>query len=435
MASTRQPYGEGIVLPMWDMHARISKSKFSTAIYNILRFDGPSSKARHRHLELIRNDRVGAEAVTGPFAYLLNAFLLSALLIVWLRQVAVPLGLVDMPDSRKRHDGVVPLCGGIAIFVASAVAGLGLPPGFQVPGNLWAGLTVLLLIGIADDRWRLPPWPRLLGETAAACILVAGVFAPFSFNVGLVLPPEFISWAQPLIALAVVVFVVGAMNAVNMMDGADGLAGAGVAAALFWLALASSHEGRPDLALHALLLLSATLAFLVFNMRHRWRSRASVFMGEAGSITLGGAVASIIVLLSSGENGVPFPILLWILIVPITDTLSLIVRRLRAHRNPLSADRWHLHHLLLNMNFSQAVAVGTIAAVSALCGSVAYLAIVFNVSSSVMAIGLVAPVLAHIALVTHAARRARFDRHDQAADAGVRIPHALTSADGPKAGG
>ena len=375
----------------------------------------------------------GAEVVTGSSTFLLNAFLLSALLIVWLRQVSVPLGLVDIPDFRKRHDGVVPLCGGIAIFGASAIVSLGLPSGFQVPNNLCVGLTLLLLIGIADDKWRLPPWPRLLGETAAACILAgATAIVPYNFNIGLPVPPETISWAQPLIALAVIVFLVGAMNAVNMMDGIDGLAGAGTAAALFWLALISSHEGRADLALHAVLLLSATLAFLVFNMRHRWRTRASVFMGEAGSITLGGAVAYFMVSLASGGNGVAFPVLLWVLVVPITDTLSLMVRRLRAHRNPLSPDRWHLHHLLLEMDFSPAAAAGMIAAASALCGSIAYLALVFEVPSAVVTAGLALPVLAHTALVSHATRRTRFSERAEP-DPG-RIPHVLTSTSGQTGG-
>ena len=365
--------------------------------------------------------------MTGPSAYLLNAFLLSALLIVWLRQVAVPLGLVDMPDFRKRHDGVVPLCGGIAIFVASAVAGLGFPPGFQVPGNLWVGLDT----SASHRHRRRQMAPAALAATArrdGRRVHPGGLASssPLISMLAWLLPPEFISWAQPLIALAVVVFVVGAMNAVNMMDGIDGLAGAGVAAALCWLALISSHEGRADLALHALVLLSATVAFLAFNMRHRWRSRASVFMGEAGSITLGGAVAYFMVSLSSGEDGVAFPILLWVLIVPITDTLSLLVRRLRAHRNPLSPDRWHLHHLLLDMDFSPAVAAGMIATASALCGSIAYLALVFKVPAAVVTAGLVLPALVHTALVTHATRRARFFEHAKP-DAGGRIPHVFSS--------
>lgn len=362
----------------------------------------------------------------GLSAYLLNSFLLCALLIAWLRQVAAPLGLVDMPDQRKRHDGLVPLCGGIAIFAACGIAGLTLPAEAPIPGNLWIGFAILVSIGIADDRWNLPVWPRLVGETAAAILLVGSGLG--AFNSGLALSREITLWLQPVVFVGVVAFAVGTMNAINMLDGVDGLAGASAAAALFWIALIAFHVGRGDLALHALLLLSALLAFLVYNMRHPWRSRASVFMGEAGSITLGAALAYFVVALSKGRDGASFVVLLWVLIVPIADTLSLIVRRLRAGRSPLSPDRWHLHHLLLDLGFSPGATAILIASASAACGAIAYLSIVLHVAPALSAAGLVAALAVHGAVVAHARRWAAAGPRQDAAEKGGRFEPGLRPA-------
>jgi UDP-GlcNAc:undecaprenyl-phosphate GlcNAc-1-phosphate transferase len=340
--------------------------------------------------------------MSGAFAYLLNAFLLTTVLIMGLRQVAVPLGLVDRPDARKRHDGLVPLCGGLALFASYLVATLSSQ---SLPYGVLAALVLLVLIGTADDRWNLPPWPRLAAESAAAAILI-GTLNLANFRLGFALPDS--HHLLSILTIGVTLFFcVGMMNAVNMSDGVDGLAGGSAAIALFFLALIASQTGSPHLSLQALLLLSATVGFLVFNLRHPWRDRAAVFLGEAGSITMGAALAYLVLSLATGEKALAFTTLIWVVVVPVIDTLSLVVRRLAAGRSPLSADRWHLHHLLLDTGFTPARTTGLIALASALCGVVAYVGVLTRIPGSVMLAGLLLPAFVHTALVLALGRGSR----------------------------
>lgn len=362
-------------------------------------------------------------------AQLLCTFALTVLLVAWLRQAAVPLGLLDAPDARKQHDGKVPLCGGIAMFLTWGAVGYGWSTHFPIPAGLLLGLGLLVLVGIADDKWRLPPWPRLVMETLAAVVLIATAnISTINLGLGPGFEPAGLGYAATLAVL--VVFAVGTMNAMNMMDGIDGVAGASASGALFWLALMASYAGRPDLALHILLLLAATIGFLVFNMRYRWRAKAAVFLGEAGSVTLGGALAYFVITLAGGQGGLPLTALLWVLVVPVLDMASLVARRIHARRNPLSPDRWHMHHLLLQMGFSPAAAAGLIATASGLCGTIAYLGIVLDIPGPLMIAGLVVPVLVHTAVVRSATRTTQVK-----AEARTWNVNRLASVDGRPSGG
>lgn len=333
------------------------------------------------------------------YSPVLNGFLLSILLIVVLKAVATQLRLVDLPDARKRHSGAVPLCGGLAIFVAFIFGGLGLDQNSWLPWNWAAGFLILVLIGAADDRWRLNPLPRLAVQSVGAAVLMSGYAGVLIVGAG-----TGTGWylaGAPFVAIALL-FIVGTANAVNMLDGADGLAGATVAVALFWLALIGLHVGDRQVALHALVLAAAVIGFLMFNMRHPWRPAASIFMGDAGSMLLGGALAVFVLQLSCGSQSVPpvpFVVMLWVIVVPICDTLSLIIRRASVGRSPLSSDRWHLHHLLLDCGVPPAAVAPIIAGISGLCGAVSYYGIILHVPDIYLMLGLLIPLLAHTVFV------------------------------------
>ena len=338
----------------------------------------------------------------GFFGFI-TVFGLSVVLTFCFRIAAVRYGLVDTPDARKLHDGRVPLCGGIAMFSAFAVAATIIGVISAVPWNLAVALLLLTLCGAADDRWRLPVLPRLLVHFIAAIMVVVPAIA-LGINFG-----SFLHLSDPaLLPVALVVstlLVVGLINATNMTDGADGLCGGWGAGALFWLAILAQGTGQARLASVSLLLLAAVVGFLAFNMRHPWRSRASVFMGDAGSIALGGALGFLVITLAAGPHGIPLPFLAWIVVVPMTDMASLVIRRLLARRSPMSADRWHLHHLLLDMGVPHATAVGLLVLVSTACGAVAWAAYVLKAPDSLVAAGLAVPVIAHTAFVLVATRR------------------------------
>lgn len=333
---------------------------------------------------------------------LLNAFLLTVVLVIAFKDIAARTGLLDLPDDRKRHEGHVPLVGGLAMFPAYAIASIFLDRELQAPFGVMAGLALLVAIGALDDRFGLRVVTRLTAQAAAALLMAWPIAGSIDWLGGVVgLPPT----VAGMIALPLaVVFIVGMANALNMMDGLDGLAGGVAAIALLWLALVAMSLGRDDAIAPALPLLFAVLGFLVFNLRHRFRARASVFMGDAGSLMLGGAIAYFALSLASGGGARVTSVapLLWIVALPAIETLSLIVRRLRAGRNPMAGDRRHMHHLLVDAGLPPARAAAALIIASGLLGAVGYGASRLGVPDPVLFAGLVLAAAAHCAVVIKA---------------------------------
>lgn len=332
---------------------------------------------------------------------ILNAFLLSVLLVIALDRVSRHVGLVDVPDARKTHVGLVPLTGGLAIFAAFlvAIALNGWPA--LLPWTVVLGLSALVALGVCDDLCDVGPYRKLAGQIAAAAVMVVpgghlvtelpGILGSGPWHVG------------PLAAPFTILFVVGVINAVNMIDGLDGLGGGVAAIALMWLAIAGGalHAGYAEVALVGVF---AILGFLVFNMPNPWRRGASAFLGDAGSMMLGGLVAYFIVRLGAepqviGHGSVAFVALLWICALPAIDTLSLLVRRSASGRNPMACDREHLHHVLIRVGLTPTQTTMVLLATSFVCGGIGVLGLRSGVPDAVMLAGLVMLVGAHSLLI------------------------------------
>jgi len=346
----------------------------------------------------------------------LLAFVLSVAFCIGFRELAREWYLIDIPDDRKRHDGAVPLCGGIAIFLAFAIAA-SIVQGTSDQANilqLLPGLALVLVTGVLDDRFNLPVMPRLSAQLLAAALIIgmAGIERlSLGMNIawpstGLTAESGTIFLAGPLFLLLALTFIVGLINAVNMSDGVDGLAGASSAAAFFWLAVIGFDFGQHRLGLQTLALAAACLGFLVFNMRHRWRMKASLFLGDGGSTLLGAALAGTSLILASGDPAIAFPVLLWVA-VPVIDTLSLIIRRLAMRRSPFSADRQHLHHLLMDAGLSCGQTAMAVMALNLLAGAVAYIAIRTGVPAWIMLVSLLMPAVLHTLFVRRMTRGQR----------------------------
>ena len=324
-------------------------------------------------------------------------FLLGVTVIALFKRLSPALNLVDKPDrQRKHHRGAVPLCGGIAILAAFFLASL--VEGRQGPMavNFWVGMLFLVLLGLIDDRWPLPALGRLVVQLVIAVMLVDSTDIG-QLSLGVLLSD--LDVLLPLYFAIGVLFIVGLVNAWNMQDGVDGLAGGTAAVVVCWLMLIAANVGMIDLVLSLETLTICICAFLVFNMRSPWRARASVFLGDAGSTSLGAVIAYAILLLATGDGVNAFPSLLWLVIVPVLDTLSLMVRRMAAHRSPMSADRWHLHHLLLDLGFTPGAATMALTLATALCGAVGYAGIRLQIPGEIMALLLVIPVGVHTAFI------------------------------------
>lgn len=285
--------------------------------------------------------------------------LVTMMLIVLLRPLALKAGLVDKPNERKIHEGSIPLVGGISIYlavagatlIATAVVGRGVLITSGAGVFLLSSL-LLVAVGIWDDMRNLSPLARLVAQIAAALIMVyvGGIVITDLGAIGFSGEPVLLGfWAVPFTIFA----TVGVINAVNMVDGLDGLVGNMALVSLLGLGLATSLWGDVPVAAMLNILSAAIIGFLLFNQRLFWRPKAAVFLGDAGSMMLGFALAWAAIVVSQGPGRAVSPAAaLWFVAVPICDTLSVVVRRLLEGNSPLHADSRHLHHLFMRVGFS-----------------------------------------------------------------------------------
>ncbi|MFV8819154.1 MraY family glycosyltransferase [Haliea sp. E17] len=258
-------------------------------------------------------------------------------------------GLVDHPDHRKRHLGSVPLTGGIAIVLSILVGNFLL--GFnQFNVGVLTIIAPLFALAVYDDMGHVHAGLRLVLEFGAG-IQLATVGGVAIHNVGNLLGHGDIPllWLSiPLTALA----VAGLTNAYNMIDGIDGLAASLIALPLLVLYILALNAGHPGTD-HLLILLVPLGVFLLFNLGPNNRWLPKVFLGDAGSITLGVCVTATLVYFSQGSNPLIQPVTaLWLVTVPLMDMLGTMIRRLRAGRSLMDADRDHIHYCLMGMGLN-----------------------------------------------------------------------------------
>lgn len=276
---------------------------------------------------------------------------------------AEAVGAVDHPDARKVHAHSMPRLGGLAIAVSVIATCFMFLEIDRLVAGLVAGCGVIALVGMADDIFHLRPWQKFIGEFLAATIFVMVSGASLR-TLGDLLgtgPLMTGSFAVPLTVFA----IVGVINALNLSDGLDGLAGGlGLIACMFlgYFAFTSQHW---DCLAIVLVLFGAVLGFLYFNTYP-----AKTFMGDVGSLTLGYLLATVSVLLAESDKGrsiAPISMAL-ILALPIVDTLTVMGRRMYLGYSPFSPDKTHLHHRLLNLGLPHAAVVPFMYSLMALFG-------------------------------------------------------------------
>jgi UDP-GlcNAc:undecaprenyl-phosphate GlcNAc-1-phosphate transferase len=257
--------------------------------------------------------------------------------------------IIDHPGARKVHSAPVPRVGGIAMALGVLVAALA-TMNLHV-ADIWflAAAGILMIFGIADDRFDLDYRVKLIGQLIAVNIVVlAG-----DVRIQTIALDDRI-WLPGWVSLPLtVIFLVGVTNAVNLADGLDGLAGGTTFLCLCAVALLSSIGGPGASTALALAFAGAVLGFLRFNTYP-----ASVFMGDAGSQLLGFGIGVLSIRATqnaSSEISAAIPILL--LALPILDTLSVMVQRVGEGRSPFSPDKNHIHHKLLALGFDHHEAV------------------------------------------------------------------------------
>jgi UDP-GlcNAc:undecaprenyl-phosphate GlcNAc-1-phosphate transferase len=277
------------------------------------------------------------------------ALCVTAALIPVLARWAPAIGLTDAPGPRKVHSVPVPRVGGAAMAAGLIVATALTVKVDQPVTGLLLSLGILLLFGLWDDRVTLGYRTKFAGQVLAVlvCMAVGGVQLGTLTVAGTELLPH---WASSLVTF---VFLLGVTNAVNLADGLDGLAGGVVLLCLCAIAIFGAISGQTTVSGLALIESGAVLGFLRFNTHP-----ARIFMGDSGSQVLGFSVGVLALLTTQGSSSPLSPALpLLLLGLPIMDTLTVMLTRIRAGRSPFAADRNHLHHRLLALGFAHREAV------------------------------------------------------------------------------
>lgn len=274
------------------------------------------------------------------------AAVFTGLLTPVVRRLAVRHGFVDVPrDSRRMHCRPVPNVGGVAIVAVFAALCLILGRRSRIELGILAGGLVIALLGFLDDRFDIPARYKLLVQIVAACIPVSqgcliswiGLTGHTHMCLGMFQVPVTMLW------------IVAVTNAVNFIDGLDGLSSGICALSSLGMILLLLWMGREEEALLSGILLGCCLGFLP----HNWNP-AKIFMGDTGATFLGFVLACLCAQGFYGRNaGVSPAVALLVLGVPLSDLCYACLRRIKHHVSPMHPDRGHMHHMLVDVSGSQ----------------------------------------------------------------------------------
>jgi len=307
-----------------------------------------------------------------------TAFALAYLAIPVIIRVSKQKKLYDRPNERSAHDEPTPSLGGIAIF-AGTMCGIVLWAPARTFGDLQyvlAALLIIFLLGIRDDLIPLSPLKKLLGQVLAALVLIYKSQVKITTLEGVA---DMQAIPEPAALALSVIAIVGIVNAFNLIDGINGLAGSvGLLACLFfgsWFVAV----GHVEFAVLAFSLAGALAAFLRYNF-----APAQIFMGDTGAMLIGAVCAVLALKFIEINRALPADALLRFdagpaiavaaLILPLFDTLRVIIRRLLHGKSPFHPDRSHVHHFMLDAGLSHIQATTALVLVSAsfLAGTVVF---------------------------------------------------------------
>lgn len=310
----------------------------------------------------------------------LTALVITILGVIIVKRLARLLHFVDDPGERKVHQHPIPLGGGIALFFGVfltfifAIVSVSLIKIYQphwipqtvyeyLPGvfimiprlvTIFIGGMIMFLLGLIDDIWGLNPWIKLVGQFIVAFFLVSS-----NIHLNLFLP-DYIPGGAYFASIITIAWIILITNSLNLLDHMDGLS-AGVTAVLSAIFLIAAYQtGQYFIASFLCAILGATIGFLIFNTHP-----ASIFMGDAGSLLLGYLISVLTIIFTFYRTQTDYPfyvffVPLLVVAVPLFDTISVIIIRLKHHKPIFKGDMNHLAHRLVGLGMGVRSAVLTI---------------------------------------------------------------------------
>ncbi len=303
-------------------------------------------------------------------AALVSAVLISFLCTPLVKNLAYKVGAIDVPkDNRRMHKVPIPRLGGLAIFIAFLFAVIIFADIDRAMQGILLGAIMIVILGVLDDIMTLKALPKFLVQIAAAGVAVYhGCTIHFISNPNVFSQASYINlnWLSVPVTI---IWIVAITNAVNFIDGLDGLAVGVSAISTACLLIIALIVGEMNIAIILAALLGSCLGFIPYN-----KNPAKIFMGDTGSTFLGYILATLSVqglfkLYAIISFAVPF----LILGIPIFDICFAFLRRIAKGQNPMIADRGHVHHRLIDMGFSQKQAVAICYMLTAILGLAAVL--------------------------------------------------------------
>ena len=303
-------------------------------------------------------------------AALVSAVLISFLCTPLVKNLAYKVGAIDVPkDNRRMHKVPIPRLGGLAIFIAFLFAVIIFADIDRAMQGILLGAIMIVILGVLDDIMTLKALPKFLVQIAAAGVAVYhGCTIHFISNPNVFSQASYINlnWLSVPVTI---IWIVAITNAVNFIDGLDGLAVGVSAISTACLLIIALIVGEMNIAIILAALLGSCLGFIPYN-----KNPAKIFMGDTGSTFLGYILATLSVqglfkLYAIISFAVPF----LILGIPIFDICFAFLRRIAKGQNPMVADRGHVHHRLIDMGFSQKHAVAICYMLTAILGLAAVL--------------------------------------------------------------
>lgn len=276
-------------------------------------------------------------------------FTFVTLIIPFIKSIAVKIGAVDVPGGRHIHKKTTPKLGGLGIFFGFLLGYMIFGEHSEQMNSILIGSFIIIITGMIDDICELKPWQKLIGQVVSASIITfygkillvdVSAFGVY-LNFGILTYP------------LTILFIIACINCINFIDGLDGLSGGISAIYYLTVGIIGVMVGKLDLELVlTFVMLGSTLGFLVHNFYP-----AKIFAGDTGSMFMGFTIAVIALLGFKNVTMTSLVIPLLILAIPILDTLFAIIRRALKGEKVYVGDTYHVHHQLLNRNFSQRTTV------------------------------------------------------------------------------
>ena len=295
-------------------------------------------------------------------------FLFTTIFLFFARKAAKKIGLVDKPNFRKRHQGLIPLVGGISVY--AGICFTFLIANYYIP-HAWLYLIcagALVFVGALDDRFDISVKVRASVQALIGIVMMV-VGKLYLLSLGYI----FGSWEMVLgpFGYFLTLFAVwAAINAFNMVDGIDGLLGGLSCVSFAAMGIILYFDGQLSLAMWCFAMIAAILPYILLNLGILGR-RYKVFMGDAGSTLIGFTVIWILLETTQGKTHPISPVTaLWIIAIPLMDMIAIMYRRLRKGMSPFSPDRQHIHHLIMRAGFTSRQAFVLITAAAALLASI-----------------------------------------------------------------